>query len=384
VTVVATDENQGWLAPQHSGVVTYCNTTDVGIWVNATSFKSGQIKLTYNSTCADVTDWVPNTGDFPLAQWDSTTSGEEWITFSATEPVTGTYLIGTLSIHCESHDQCTTDLDFVENGAMTTKLFDAWGSEIPGTWQDGTFACGVGMCGDVAPYPGCNSIIDMGDVSLLHSYVGHPGDFTLCCEWCGDVAPYPTCNSVIDMGDVSLLHSYVGHPGDFNLCCEGGGPPRAPRAVSAAADNEVNLVPQDSSAPFCETADVDIQVDATDFKTGQIRLTYREECANVEGWEPNLDDFLEVTWDSDTAGQEWITFSAIEPMTGTYRIGTLTIHGVYEEGCATILDFVEDAPMPSQLFDDWGREIPATWMDGTFRSVKTYQVYLPLVMKNSQ
>ena len=387
VTVGATDENQGYLVPQHSGVITYCNTTEVEVWVNETGFKSGQIKLTYDDSCADVTDWDPNLDDFAEATWDSTTSGEEWITFRASDAMTGTYRVVTLAIHCESHDQCTTDLDFVEDGPRPTKLFDAWGSVIPGTWQDGTFTCGVGMCGNVAPYPGCDEYIDMGDVSLLHSYVGDTtGYYSLCCEWCGNVAPYPGCDEYIDMGDVSLLHSYVGDTtGYYHLCCEsgGGGLPTAPSAVSAAG-NEVNLVPQESSAPFCETADVEIWVDATGFKTGQIKLTYDEECANVEGWEPNLDDFLEVTWDSDTPGQEWITFLAQAPMTGTYRIGTLTIHGVYEEGCITILDFVEDEPMPSKLFDDWGREIPATWTDGTFRSVKMYEVYLPLVMKNSQ
>ena len=377
VTVGATDENQGWLAPQHSSVITTCNTAEVGIWVNATGFKSGQIKLTYDDTCADVTDWVPNTGDFPLATWDSTTLGEEWMTFSLSplpgEPmtVTGTYLIGTLSIHCESQDECPTDLDFVE----PTKLFDDWGAEIPGTWQDGSFGCGVGICGDV----NCDTDVDMGDVSLLHSYVGYPSVYSLCCEWCGDVAD---CPGEINMGDVSLLHSYVGHPGVYSLCCEPGAPKVVP-AVSTAADNEVNLVPQESSASFGETADVEIQVNATNFKTGQIKLAYYEECANIEGWEPNLDDFLEVTWDSDTPGQEWITFSATEPMTGTYRIGTLTIHAA-DEACYTILDFVEEEPMPSQLFDDWGTEIPATWTDGTFRSATMYEVYLPLVMKNSQ
>jgi hypothetical protein len=76
------ENNQGRLDPQHSSA-SFCNTTEVEVWVNATGFKSGQIKLTYNSTCADVTDWVANTADFPLATWDSATSGEEWITFSA-------------------------------------------------------------------------------------------------------------------------------------------------------------------------------------------------------------------------------------------------------------------------------------------------------------
>ncbi|MGA9347655.1 MAG: hypothetical protein WBW48_02465 [Anaerolineae bacterium] len=381
VTVVTTGENQGYLAPQHSGVITYCNTTAVEIWVNATGFKSGQIKLTYNSTCAEVTNWVPITATFPLAEWDSTTSGQEWITFSALNPMTGTYRIGTLSIHCKSHDECTTALDFVEDGPMTTKVFDAWGSEIPGTWQDGTFGCGVGMCGDVAPYPGCNGEINMGDVSLLHSYVGHPGVYSLCCDWCGDVAPYPSCNGEINMGDVSLLHSYVGHPGQYHLCCEGILSATVPSAVSLAAA-EVDLVPQESSAPFCETADVEIWVNATDLKAGQIKLTYVPTCADVTGWMSNTVEFPMGTWDSETPGEEWITFSAQEPMTGTKRIGTLTIHGVYAEGCATILDFVEEEPMPSKLFDDWGTEIPATWTPGTFRSVP--KVYLPLVMKNSQ
>ena len=138
----SSNDNQGYLDPQHSSA-SFCNTTDVEIWVSATGFKSGQIKLAYNSTCADVTDWVANTADFPLATWDSATTGEEWITFSALELMTGDYLIGTLTIHCVSEEGCTTDLDFVEDGPMTTKLFDDWGSEIPVTWEDGTFECAI-------------------------------------------------------------------------------------------------------------------------------------------------------------------------------------------------------------------------------------------------
>jgi hypothetical protein len=372
---------QGYLNPQHSSAP-YCITTTVGIWVNGTSFKSGQIKLAYSSTCAEVTGWALNTAQFSTGTWDSTTSGQEWITFYAQNPMTGTYRIGTLTIHCKSTVPCTTTLDFVEDGPMTTKLFNEWGSEIPSTWQDGTFRCGVGMCGDVAPYPGCNGEINMGDVGLLHSYVGHPGAYSLCCEWCGDVAPYPGCNGEINMGDVSLLHSYVGHPGQYHLCCEGAVSATGPSAVSLAAA-VVNLDPQNSSASFGETAEVDIRVDATDLKAGQIKLRYDSACAEVTHWVPNTVKFPMGEWDFRTPGEEWITFLAQDALTGTYRIGTLTIHAIYEEGCATILDFVEDGPGTSKLFDEQGSEIPATWKDGTFRSVKIYEVYLPLIMKNS-
>jgi hypothetical protein len=133
---------QGYLNPQHSGAP-YCNTADVEIWVDGTNFHSGQIKLTYDSICAEVTNWIPNTIDFPVATWDSDTPGEEWITFSGPGSKTGEYLIGILTIHCVSEGECATDLDFVEDGAMTTKLFDEWSNEIPATWEDGTFECAI-------------------------------------------------------------------------------------------------------------------------------------------------------------------------------------------------------------------------------------------------
>jgi hypothetical protein len=43
------------------------------------------------------------------------------------------------------------------------------------------------------------------------------------------------------------------------------------------------------------------------------------------------------------------------------------------------LDFVEDGPMTSKLFDDWGSEISAAWQDGRFQG--SYSVYLPIVTK---
>jgi len=77
----------------------------------------------------------------------------------------------------------------------------------------------VGICGDVAPCPDCDGIVNMGDVVLLLNYVGHPGEYQLCCEWAGDVAPCPASDGVINMGDVVLLLNYVGHPGDYQICC---------------------------------------------------------------------------------------------------------------------------------------------------------------------
>jgi len=206
-----------YLNPRDSGA-RFCKTKDVEIRVNGENFQAGQIKLIYGSTCANVTDWVRNQDDFPIGTWDSDTPGEEWITFSALGPLSGDYLIGTLTIHCVSEEECATALDFVEDGTSGSALFDDTGGEMPAIWEDGTFEC-TRVCGDVAPYPDCNGIINMGDVVLLLNYVGHPGQYQLCCEWCGDVAPCPASDGVINMGDVVLLLNYVGHPGQYQLCC---------------------------------------------------------------------------------------------------------------------------------------------------------------------
>jgi parallel beta-helix repeat protein len=208
-----------YLKPEDS-CAPFCCTRDVEIRVNATDFQAGQIKLVYNSSCADVSDWVRNEDDFPLGTWDSDIPGEELITFSSLEPLTGDYPIGTLSIHCVSEEERATALDFVEDGATGSALFDNTGSEMPAIWEDGTFECVLRICGDVAPLPCCDGIVNMGDVVLLLNYVGHPSEYQLCCDWSGDVAPCPASDGTINMGDVVLLLNYVGHPGEYQLCCE--------------------------------------------------------------------------------------------------------------------------------------------------------------------
>jgi hypothetical protein len=77
-----------------------------------------------------------------------------------------------------------------------------------------------GLCGDVAPYPDCNGIEDMGDVILLLNNVSYPENprYVLCNGWAGDCR----CTGVRDMGDVILLLNYVSYPEDPRYvldCC---------------------------------------------------------------------------------------------------------------------------------------------------------------------
>ena len=372
--------NQVYLDPQGSSTK-YCNTTEVEVWIDGTEFQGGQMKLQYDSACADVTNWERNTDDFLYGTWESDTPGEEWILFAAEGLLSGEYLIGTLTIHCVSEEEeCTTALSFVAPSALKDNL----GNEVPATWMDGTFECTVGMCGDVAPSAQCDGVVDVKDFILLLNYVGHPGEYPLCCEPCGDVAPSAGCDGAIDVGDFILLLNYAVHPDEYHLCCEAApatiaapAPVAAAAQVAAGAQNEVEFVPQESSAPFGGTTEVEVWADAIGFQGGQMKFTYDSTCGDVTNWERNRDDFLYGGWESDTAGEEWILFAAEGLLSGEYLIGTLTIHCVSEEECTTALDFVD----PSGLSDDFGNEVPATWTDGIFRK-GMYEVYLPLIVKN--
>jgi hypothetical protein len=144
VTLPVAAENKVYLTPQQSNA-TYCNTTAIEIWVNATELAGGQINLAYNSNCANTTNWVQNTTNFPTGTWQHSIGGE-WITFSlgVGESKTGKYRIGTLTVHCvnNSQDGCETNLSFIQSGLQPSKLFNKTGHDLSTTWINGTFICG--------------------------------------------------------------------------------------------------------------------------------------------------------------------------------------------------------------------------------------------------
>ena len=148
MTGTAAATNEIYFYPQSSSAE-YGDTVDVQLRVDATAFRSGEMEFTYNPSCCDVIGFVGNTGDFASVGWDSTTAGKERITFYATSDMTGDYLIGTLTIRCESQDACTTDLVFDEG---VSKLFDS-SSELSAIWKDGSFSY---ACEGIHLSPGWN------------------------------------------------------------------------------------------------------------------------------------------------------------------------------------------------------------------------------------
>lgn len=131
--------------------------------------------------------------------------------------------------------------------------------------------------------------------------------------------------------------------------------------TTSASAQEVYLLPQESTAAYSSTAEVEIWVDATNFQGGQINLTYESACANVTDWTRNTTNFGMGGW-KHYAGKDWITFTALDSLSGEYRVGTLTVRCEQEEGGETVLAFAES----SKLFDYTGNPVAATWRAGTF------------------
>ena len=130
----------------------YCNVTTMQIYANTTDdFQSGQINITYDANCANITNvefnpiWTNNT-------WYSETDGSEWITFRKDLPmVNGTTLIANLTIHCLA---CDTELHFLSNAEEASvaghnrysALFNDSGTDLSTYtggvgWIDGMFRC---------------------------------------------------------------------------------------------------------------------------------------------------------------------------------------------------------------------------------------------------
>jgi hypothetical protein len=171
--------------------------------------QSGQINLTYNQTCANVTNWTRNDTNFGFGGWTHK-NGSDRISFARNNSQTGEYLIGTLTIHCvnSSEKGCNTTLNF-DNGS---ELFDDYGKTLPVEWINGTFNCTGILCGDV----NCNGEVNVGDATLILNHWTDSGEYPLCNNWAGDV----NCDFAVNVGDATLiLNHWLNPPGAYPLNC---------------------------------------------------------------------------------------------------------------------------------------------------------------------
>ena len=309
---VVAPENTVYFKPQNSST-SYCNTTEVEIWVNATDeFQSGQINMTYDPACADVVGICMNTAIFPISSLDSSVDGREWITFMALSPLTGEYRIGKVTIHCNCEDECTTALDFVDPSVLTNSS----GVEVPADWIDGAFECSeiAGMDTFYRDADGDGYGDPEDSVEAKSAPDGYVADNTDCNDTNADVNPGATevCNGIDDDCDGEIDE---GVKTTFCRDSDGDGYGDPADATEACTAPEEYVTDNTD----CDDTNADVNPGATEVCNG-------------------IDDDCDGEIDEGCAATEWIMEMSAEmagdpPITAdlTYGVGSSATDG-FDEG----------------------------------------------------
>jgi hypothetical protein len=150
LAVTTVSANEYYLNQDDSSVPDYGNTTEVGIWVNATeSITSGFFNLTYTCCCANITQFTPNTTVFDvypgMACGFINLGFDKWSGGTPVNVPAAHYHLGNITIHCcDETPPCETDLHFTEPILV---WFDSDQMDFPElvvSTNNGTFECGTG------------------------------------------------------------------------------------------------------------------------------------------------------------------------------------------------------------------------------------------------
>ncbi|MFZ2070898.1 MAG: CARDB domain-containing protein [Halobacteriota archaeon] len=134
--------------------------------------------------------------------------------------------------------------------------------------------------------------------------------------------------------------------------------------VAALPPNTVWFEPENSSAEYCNTTDVDILLNATEGVVGfDIWIEYDPCCANITKAAPG--DFPSMFLVKYDKGATHIIGASpsVSDITGErLKLATITIHCENEGYCTTLLDLNESCKLGNQSYGN----PPAIWHDGTF------------------
>lgn len=201
----------------------YCNTTTVQVYANATGFaglfQGGQFNLTYDPNCANVTNVVfnPIWNDTFTTWWDTYTNGYTRVGFGADTPaemVNGSVWICNLTIHCVCDSNCSTTLNF----ATTTKLVNDFGAEVKAHWLGGTF-------NGTAALPPPPAIFDTGPGTYPSIMGTHKGEIKPSCNIsvsrlytypCAGTGGHTESIELYEHADLIANGMWSGYQGDYH------------------------------------------------------------------------------------------------------------------------------------------------------------------------
>jgi len=142
-TPAAATQNTLYFIPDSGSLLGYCESIDIDLMVyinEANPVIAASVNITFDPNCVEITNWALDGG------WNSGMDSSAWsiplgfITISTSAgsnpAVTGSVPMGTLTLHCNSTEDCETCLKF-STGEYTTKEMET----LYPTLNDGMFSC---------------------------------------------------------------------------------------------------------------------------------------------------------------------------------------------------------------------------------------------------
>ena len=237
ISTTSAAASEYYLTQQDSSVPEYCQTTEVGLWINATEpIQSGFVEINYTFCCANITDYSPDASYFEDGGGVAV-PGRLRVGFSHKEGImptnrlAGVYHLGNFTINCcnEETAYCETGLLFTDS--LLGRIEGAAIVSVLHTSTNGTFTCGttpptttlcLGDCYNatgalIASDVPCYDCIGIGTGVSWENY-----EFDSPCSPGTTVPrrPYdycPECCDGIDNGEGDLLVDWPYDPGC--ACC---------------------------------------------------------------------------------------------------------------------------------------------------------------------
>jgi hypothetical protein len=143
-TPAAATQNTLYFIPDSGSLPGYCESIDIDLMADineANPVIAASVNITFDPNCVEITNWAGDTtvwtGGVTSTAAGSLPHGYLTITTARMGGVSGSLSIGTLTLHCNSTEDCETCLKFSSGDYYTTKEMET----LYPTLNDGIFSC---------------------------------------------------------------------------------------------------------------------------------------------------------------------------------------------------------------------------------------------------
>ena len=208
-SVSAHDADAIYFLPEDISVSGCGVTETVAIWINTSvTLGGGVAEFSYDSSCANVTAYTPNT-DWDIVNEAGFTTGNLKIGFSRNGVLgPGLVKIGDITINCTDCASACCGTKLVWN-TTSSYIQDSGGAGVSANWVNGTFVCGEPLVVEKTVWDGSGWVNSLGP--LTSNWMGKDVRFNITVTaGCLDLSNV----MVFDVMDAGLQYNNSATPGE--------------------------------------------------------------------------------------------------------------------------------------------------------------------------